>query len=118
MHFLRQRRAMRKRLCQICGGKPADAESMRWLLGRREYEENPWPAAVVTSHPPVCPPCGDRAVRACPHFRRGHVALRATKTSLAGVRGVLHVLGPAGPVSTEAVSVGYDDPRIRWVRAA
>lgn len=81
VHFLRQRRAMRRMLCQVCGG-PADrnAQGALWLVGQDAGDRKTWGAALTTSHPPVCVPCAVTSVRACPHLRKRYVALRVRWT--------------------------------------
>ncbi|WP_205625597.1 hypothetical protein [Actinomadura atramentaria] len=119
VHHLRQRRAMRRLLCQVCAMPcGTDDGGPLWLLNDTEYTENPWPAPIVTAHPPICVPCARRAVRSCPHLRPGHVALRAERFALAGVHGILHTPDGRGRLAVEAASVGYGDRRLPWVRAA
>ncbi|WP_019631979.1 hypothetical protein [Actinomadura atramentaria] len=116
VHLLRQRRAMNRRLCQVCAA-PCD-ESALWLLSTREYEDDPWPAPISTGHPPVCPGCARRSVAACPHLRGGYVAVRARRAVIGGVFGTLYRPGRSTIEQDEAVAVEYDDPRTRWMRAA
>ncbi|MDX6740662.1 hypothetical protein [Actinocorallia sp. A-T 12471] len=117
VHFLRQRRAMRGLLCQVCGRRCG--RSALWMLSRKEYEsaEGPWPAPVMTAHPPVCPGCVERSARLCPHLRDGHVVLRPRRVAPAAFSGMLYRPTPAGLVAS-ATSVAHDDPRVRWLRAA
>ncbi|MDT0309276.1 hypothetical protein RM780_20260 [Streptomyces sp. DSM 44917] len=118
VHGPRQRRAMRRALCQICAG-PADRnrQGVLWLLGEDGNDPETWPTDVLTCHPPVCLPCATKSVGACPHLREGYVALRVRRFAPAGVRGVLYRPALPLPVMSEAVGVALDDPMVRWVRA-
>ncbi|MDX6744133.1 hypothetical protein [Actinocorallia sp. A-T 12471] len=116
VHFLRQRRAMHGLLCQVCG-TPC-GKSALWMLSQKEYEsaEGPWPAPVMTSHPPVCPGCVERSTRLCPHLRDGHVVLRPRRVSPAALSGMFYRPTPTGLVP-KATTLAHDDPRVRWLRA-
>jgi hypothetical protein len=123
MHPHRQRRAMRRLLCQVCG-QPADQteQGYLWLLvdGRREAEPD-WPEGVVNPYPPVCIDCGRLSTRLCPPLRRAHVAVRAHST-LYGVIGVQFSAG--GGFSglmlapdDDGEPVAYEHPAARWTLA-
>ncbi|MCD0449581.1 hypothetical protein LO762_10310 [Actinocorallia sp. API 0066] len=118
VHFLRHRRAMRRRLCQVCG-TPCGKNAL-WMLSRKEYEsaEGPWPAPVMTAHPPVCPGCVERSGRLCPHLRDGYVVLRPRRVAPAAISGMLYQPTPFGLMPGAAVTIVHDDPRIRLLRAA
>jgi hypothetical protein len=125
VHHARQRRAMGGLLCQVCA-KPTRPEAtddgVLFLLGRDEYEYDPWPAPIDTTHPPVCVGCATLAVRLCPHLRGNYVAVRCRSPRLYGVNGILHSAsaGPrplqdaAGPIKT----VSYNSPRRGLIQAA
>ncbi|MEU7476231.1 hypothetical protein AB0A63_09625 [Lentzea sp. NPDC042327] len=119
VHPLRQRRAMRMLLCQVCG-EPADrnADGVLWLL--RDFRDDwpGWPDGAACVDPPVCVPCVSTSLSLCPALRRGAVAVRARAFPVAGVRGALHRAGPSGPVAVKAVNLSYDDHEIRWVVAS
>ncbi|MFC0040424.1 hypothetical protein [Actinomadura rayongensis] len=115
VHPVRQRRAMREVLCQVCGA-PCRRDAV-WLLSADEYAFGPWPAPIHTVQPPLCPECVAGPVRLCPHFRRGHVLVRARRFSLAGVGGMLYRRTPWGPRAVERTTVRYGDPEIRWMVA-
>ncbi|MCD0453467.1 hypothetical protein LO762_30425 [Actinocorallia sp. API 0066] len=118
VHFLRHRRAMRGRLCQVCG-TPCGRSAL-WMLSREEYEsaEGPWPAPVMTAHPPVCPGCVERSGRLCPHLRDGYVVLRPRRVAPAAISGMLYGPTRAGLVPAAAVTIAHDDPRTRLLSAA
>lgn len=117
VHPLRQRRAMRRLLCGVCG-EPADRtdDGVLWLL--RDFRDDwpGWPNGMAAIEPPVCRPCVPLASRLCPSLRKGAVTVRVRHAPVAGVRGALYG-GGVVPESLGDVTVAYDDPRARWVRA-
>ena len=117
VHSLRQRRAMTRRLCQVCG-KPASttAKGTLWLLSE-DAEEYAAHAGVPTPHPPVCIPCARTATQACPDLRRKRVALRVRKTTVVGAHGVLYQPGFPRPTVDEVTGVAFDNWRINWLAA-
>lgn len=119
VHPLRQRRAMRQLLCQVCA-EPAgrNEDGVLWLL--RDYRDDwpNWPDRMACNEPPVCLACVPLSLRLCPALRRGAVAVRVREFEVAGVRGALYRKGMFGPVAVEDVNLTYDDPDIRWVVAS
>ncbi|POM27676.1 hypothetical protein BTM25_20940 [Actinomadura rubteroloni] len=118
VHYLRQRLAMRKLLCQVCG-TPCGKDAV-WMLSAQEYQnaEGPWPAPVLTAHPPLCPNCVERSARMCPHLKGGHVVLRASRFAPAAVSGMLYEATPAGLKQLERATIEYGDPWAPWMRAS
>jgi hypothetical protein len=88
VHPTRQRHAMRRLLCQVCG-KPAKTtdNGALWLFPNGVREVPGWPQIVANAHPPVCPPCAALSIRLCPRLRRGSVAVRAHSAVICGCRG-------------------------------
>jgi hypothetical protein len=123
IHTARQREAMRKLLCQVCGG-PADqdAEGTLWLLKDHRTDWPGWPHGMGVTEPPICLPCAQTARQSCPALRReGHVALRVTGCPVSAVSGALYRAGAVYPTAVNAgrlVMVAFDDPVVRWVQAA
>lgn len=122
VHSGRQRRAMRKLLCQVCAG-PADHDEhgTLWLLPDYPgYHQDwaGWPERMATPEAPICLPCARTAMGACPALRKGHVAIRVGHSVISGVHGMLHRPGPLLPTPVGDVLVAYDDPAIRWTLAA
>lgn len=119
VHPLRQRRARRRLLCQVCAG-PADRTDagVLWLL--RDYRDDwpCWPEGMASVEPPVCVSCVAISLKLCPALRRGAVAVRVREFEVAGVRGVLYRKGVVGPVAVEAANLSYGDADIRWVVAS
>jgi hypothetical protein len=117
IHPLRQRRAMRKLRCQVCGG-PADRDErgVLWLLDtdHRDARTPRWPEHLdVTPHPPVCLPCAAVSTRLCPTLRGQFAAVRVKRPRVHGVYGALrHPWQPA-----DDRFVAYDDPAVRWLVA-
>jgi hypothetical protein len=119
VHPLRQRRAMRRLLCQVCAG-PADRadNGVLWLL--RDYRDDwqGWPEGMASVEPPICVPCVEISLKFCPALRRGAAAVRVREFPIVGVRGVLYRKGALAPVAAEAVNVAYDDPAVHWLVAS
>lgn len=105
VHPLRQRRAMRKLLCQVCA-RPADQndDGVLWLL--RDYRDDwpAWPEGMGCTEPPVCVPCVALSRRLCPALRRGAAAIRVREFEVAGVRGALYRRGTFAPVAVGDVT--------------
>ncbi|HEX5117120.1 MAG TPA: hypothetical protein VFW65_18155 [Pseudonocardiaceae bacterium] len=123
LHPLRQRRAMRRLLCQVCG-QPADYtdQGHLWLAIEQQEKWPGWPENSINPFPPLCLGCAVRSVRLCPPLRRGFVAFRAHST-LYGVIGVRFRSGPTYPAVALAaddggVPVAFTDPAIHWMQAA
>ncbi|SFL47001.1 hypothetical protein SAMN05192584_11983 [Streptomyces pini] len=120
VHPQRQRRAMARLLCQICGS-PADRDEhgVLWLLEDDRADWAGWPEGLVTVHPPVCLPCAPKAAGLCPHLRgTGAVAVRVRDSSLDGVHGQTHRLHNGRLVPDRQIVVLYEQPEIRWTLAA
>lgn len=119
VHPLRQRRTMRRLLCQVCAG-PADRtdDGVLWLM--RDYRDDwpGWPEGMASVEPPTCASCVAVSVRLCPALRRGAVAVRARRFDVAGVRGALYRRGLVAPVAVGAANLSYDDPNVRWLVAS
>jgi hypothetical protein len=122
VHTMRQRRAMARLLCQVCGG-PADRDAdgaVLWLWKDQRDQWNDWtdwPEGMLSPDPPVCLPCVALAVRLCPALRHGALAMRVGYCPVVGVYGAHYVSGPDGPVPSRMANVRYDNPRIGWVQA-
>lgn len=118
VHPLRQRRAMQRLLCQVCGG-PADRtdEGVLWLLPDHREDWVGWPEGMGNVEPPICLPCVRTSLRLCPRLRCGAAAIRVREYPIVGVRGVLYASGIAAPIAVREAVVGFDDPAIKWVRA-
>jgi hypothetical protein len=118
VHTLRQRRAMRRLLCQVCA-KPADRneQGVLWLLLDHREDWPDWPEDMANTYPPLCLSCAHLSIRACPTLRRGYVAVRARRFPLTGVQGVRYLPAKPFPVPVEGDVVGYQNPAVRWVRA-
>lgn len=119
VHPLRQRRAMRKLLCQVCAG-PADKADAGVLWLMRDYQGDwpRWPEGMASVEPPTCASCVALSLRLCPALRCGAVAVRVRSFEVVGVRGALYRRGPIAPVAVEAANLSYDDPAVRWLVAS
>lgn len=119
VHPLRQRRTMRRLLCNVCA-RPADrtTEGVLWLLKDHRTDWTGWPEHMGVTEPPVCLACARRSVRLCPALRReGAVAIRVRHAPISGVRGTLFRAGDGPPVAMGGMTLAYGDPRLRWLRA-
>lgn len=119
VHTSRQRRAMQRILCQVCGG-PGDTAGagVLWLMGRAEYEREPWPAPIESPHPPVCLTCAVRAVRLCPHLRDHYTAVRAQRFHLSGVYGARYLPALPQPQVIDVATLALDSARVAWLQAS
>ncbi|WP_371499138.1 hypothetical protein OG871_23985 [Kitasatospora sp. NBC_00374] len=119
IHSGRQRRAMRRLLCQICGG-PADRDrnGVLWLLKDDRDDWPDWPEGLAATHPPVSRPCARVAVRLCPHLRGGATLVRVKDHRECGVYGTLYRPGPPRPRPVLDVVVASHERRARLVLAA
>jgi hypothetical protein len=119
VHSLRQRRTMRRLLCQVCAG-PADRneDGVLWLLQDHREDWDKWPEAMTVTEPPICLPCIQTSVRLCPALRRGPVVVRVGRFPLYGIEGALYRVGLQSPVATRPAIVPFNDPIIKWIRAA
>ncbi|MEU7478913.1 hypothetical protein AB0A63_23205 [Lentzea sp. NPDC042327] len=119
VHPQRQRRAMERLLCQVCGN-PADQDEtgVLWLLRDFRGDWPNWPEGMASTEPPVCRPCVPLSRRLCPSLRKGVVAVRVRHHPIAGVRGSLYRPGTLAPVAVRAGDFAYDDPFVHRVLAS
>lgn len=119
MHPLRQRRAMRRLLCQVCAG-PADHDEhgTLWLIQDQRDQWPGWPEGAQNTHPPLCLRCARIAVKSCPWLKHGYVAVRA-RSFVGGAWGGLYRMGRSHPrpVLTGALTLNFGDPRLPWLQA-
>lgn len=116
MHPRRQREAMTKRLCQVCGG-PADrnAKGFLFLLPRTDADDVD---GSYTTKPPICLPCAGVALRHCPHLAEP-LFVRSRKPRVWGVFGDLFT--PAGGLAPSDDNGGYlpyGHPAAPWFLAS
>ena len=117
VHPLRQRNAMLRSLCQICGTcvLATEHEQLLHLAGGAGC---PVTEGEPTSAPPVCRSCAPKAVQECPHLKRGCTATWVDHFKAWGVTGTVYDLDTLQPVAgLETVDVHYLDPLIRQVVA-
>ena len=115
VHSLRQRRAMRRLLCGVCGG-PSDRSDLGVLWLIRDFHDDwpGWPERMAPTEPPICLPCAHLSVRICPALRQGYAFVRVRHSEPAGVYGIRY----QGGQGVEDAIVAFDDPTIRWTHAA
>jgi hypothetical protein len=125
IHSLRQRQAMTRMLCMICGATTLGRPDERHLFLVHTTQGEPIVEGERTAVPPVHEDCARLAIRECPHLRRGWTAALVTYTPPWGVAGIVYDAKTLRPVpcrgddrdSLEYVSYA-DDERLRWVLAA
>lgn len=82
----RQRKAMLRGLCQICGQKIED-KPIRWLLGIDQVEEID-PERWITQSPPTCNGCVELSLELCPNLKRyGYMIFKVIDYEIWGVFG-------------------------------
>ena len=116
VHPRRQREAMRRLLCQVCGG-PADRndQGVLWLAGKAD---RPWSGQESTGQPPVCLRCARVASRVCPALRGHILALRVREAPIVGVRGEFYFPTPTGLVAHDGpVTLSYENPAVFMLQA-
>jgi hypothetical protein len=118
VHSLRQRRAMRRLLCQVCA-EPADRsdDGVLWLLQDDRGDWPDWPEGMGNTYPPVCLSCARLSIRMCPSLRKGYVAVRAHRFPYSGVYGLRYRPGYPDPIPLDAAVVAYTSPAIVWTCA-
>lgn len=115
VHSLRQRRAMNRLLCGVCGGPPDQTDQgTLWLITDFRDDWPDWPEGMAAIEPPVCLPCARLAARACPALRKGHATVRVGQSTVAGVYGIRY---QPGHEADDAI-VTFKNPTIRWTCAA
>jgi hypothetical protein len=113
----RQRAAMRKGLCQVCGQRITD-RPIRWLMAANQLTPVR-DGTALTFSPPTCSDCVDVALEACPHLRaHDRIILRVLEYRIWGVFGDVVRLPPEvtdlGPDTrlqvARRVNIAYDRP--------
>ncbi|MGW0785904.1 hypothetical protein [Streptomyces sp. NPDC002913] len=115
VHALRQRQAMSRLLCQVCGRSLLSHHPDRQLFLMRDVGQ-PVAEGELTTSPPLCLPCARISVQMCPELRDKHVAAWVDLPQAWGVAGVIH--DPRTLTQIGMDQVQYDDPRIQWVIAS
>ncbi|CRK60026.1 Phage protein [Alloactinosynnema sp. L-07] len=120
VHSSRQRRAMRKFLCQVCAGPatPTDDGGLLWLLKDHRHDWAGWPTGMGVTEPPTCRSCAHSAAQSCPALRQGYVMVRVRLSLVSGVHGVRYRPGRPFPTPIESTLVRFDDPVIHWTLAS
>lgn len=118
VHPLRQRRAMRRLLCQVCAG-PADHSGLGtlWLLPKFQETWPQWPEGMAATEPPICLGCARLSIRVCPTLRTSHAIIRVGRSTISGIYGIQYRAGDTRPIAIRDVVLGYDDPAIPWTCA-
>ncbi|MFF4902248.1 hypothetical protein [Streptomyces sp. NPDC001068] len=122
INSLRQKRAMRYDLCQLCGftvlGTRDDERTLCLMGGDRPIAEG-----ETTTAPPVHPACAKYSIENCPPLRRKHAAALVDVSRLWGVAGVvfdpvtMQPLPSTGSRPGDLDHVHVADKAIRWTLA-
>jgi hypothetical protein len=116
IHALRQRRAVSRMLCQVCGADTLEQNPERQLFVLKDVGR-PVEEGELTTAAPVCPPCALIAVEHCPHLRK-HVAAWVERPLPWGVAGIPYDRHTLLPVpGDDLTKVAYGDPASRWLVA-
>ena len=96
----RQRAAMRRRLCQVCGEKIA-SPVIRWLVHEAQLHRQA-DGSVVTISPPTCDDCVDLSMNVCPRMKRadGRIIAKVLEYEIWGVWGTVARFGEDGAGQT------------------
>jgi hypothetical protein len=119
VHPGRQRLAMERLLCQVCG-EPTDTDErgVLWLLEDARTDWEGWPNELLTTHPPICRPCVSTARQECPHMWRGSVLVRVGRSEVCAVWGRRYTPSRLGPVPIASAVVLFDSPLLGWTVAS
>ena len=122
VHPARQRRVMRRLLCQVCAQAADHTEAgTLWLLPAREVAAFDDQDGLVTQHPPLCAPCARISVRVCPGMRPDYVAIRAHSVVCGVIGTIYRPLNHAPWMEMDAEDTGdavmFDHPNITRTQA-
>ncbi|MEJ8632426.1 hypothetical protein [Streptomyces sp. MS2.AVA.5] len=120
VNSLRQKRAMRLNLCQVCGEEAtlADGRTLHLMGAATAITEG-----ETTAAPPLHPVCALESIENCPFLKRSHSAALVEYSPLWGVAGVVHdpvTLAPLpnpGRRPEDLTHVHVADKAIRWTLA-
>ncbi|MFC4005810.1 hypothetical protein ACFOY2_01150 [Nonomuraea purpurea] len=104
VNTLRQRNAMLRLLCQVCGQPAAGPDGrVSWVLA--DDPGGPATGEGYTNAPPTCRQCVPEALIACPRLRRGAAVYSVGEAEPYGV--IANVMGPdpAGAIVVEPNAV-------------
>ncbi|MFD4933392.1 hypothetical protein [Streptomyces virginiae] len=121
MHPLRQRTAVDRMLCQVCGTSAINSSSgdERYLFLLAAKDGRPIQEGERTVSPPIHLDCARESVRDCPHLKR-HTAAFVEYCPGWGVAGIEYDPRTVRPLPADGlVFVPYEDSdRLRWTLAA
>jgi hypothetical protein len=117
VHGPRQRKAMRRLLCQVCGGRPDhNKQGWLWLLRDARPSHEDWPEEEITTHPPVCRLCGALSALLCKHLWNGTaVALRVRRPIVDGVWGLPYAVSKPWMTPRKPDAMLHGDPAMPWM---
>lgn len=108
----RQRAAMRKRLCQVCGEK-ITSPVIQWLMAPGQLDVTQQGEAV-TMNAPTCDECVEIALAKCPHLiKAGHFIVKVIEYELWGVYGEVVLWDGGSKISHQNNwNVSYDPAQL------
>lgn len=110
----RQRAAMTKVRCQVCGDK-INSRVIRWLVANMVLDMREDGTATTTS-PPTCDGCIPLALELCPHLKKGGWKIaKVVDYDCWGIFGEAIVMGKEGVREIRGIEVPYDRPGF-WYR--
>ncbi|MEU8688826.1 hypothetical protein [Streptomyces sp. NPDC048665] len=119
VHALRQRQAMSRLLCQMCGGPTlGERPDERTLFLVGAAGGRPISEGEQTSSPPLHAVCARLAVEHCPRLRRGWAAALVEYTPAWGVEGILYRPDTLEPEEGLHSVSFLDTARLHWILAS
>ncbi|MER5968164.1 hypothetical protein ABT112_00195 [Streptomyces sp. NPDC002055] len=116
IHPRRQRQAMERLLCQVCGLAADTTElGVLWM----EPAVDGVALLPTSTHPPVCVPCAVASRARCPRIRRTGVhVFRVANPMPGGIIGIHYYPGLDGVLVPDgALHTSYEDNEVRWILA-
>lgn len=122
MNSARQRLAMRKMLCQVCGEQIHDRPITSWLMTKGQIISRlNLPGGLLTTNPPTCQACMHTALVLCPHLsgrKESIFRITARKWEAYGVTGEAVARDRNGGIAHKNnIIYRYGDPGARSVLA-
>lgn len=108
----RQRAAMNKRMCQVCGSK-IDERPIRWLITQDQLHAHEEGTAITRSAP-TCSPCIPLARKLCPHLKKGSMILKVLEYDIWGIYGqAIHIDQESGKTyDLRGFHAAYKNPQL------
>ncbi|WP_320784215.1 hypothetical protein [Streptomyces sp. CRN 30] len=125
IHAMRQRQAITRDLCMICGVSVSGYCGGKYLFLLAARDGRPIREGEVTAVPPIHPHCARIATQHCPHLRRGWAAALVAYAPNWGVAGICYserTLQPLPGPPSDPEGLTYVEyvnrPQLMWMVAA